>query len=80
MDEGKISYPLVLWLQVPCQKSVVVLSMLILAQADQVVLSLNNQLEGMNLRHCHKSRLSMLVAQWLVIFPCHLMARQAKRL
>ena len=52
---------LVLWLQAPHQKSVVAGSLLISAQADQEVLSLDHQKGEVNLRHFPKSRQSMLV-------------------
>ena len=61
LGEAETFYPLVLWLQSPHQKSVVVGSLIIPAQADQEVLSLDRQQGGVNLRHCPKSRQIMLV-------------------
>ena len=46
LDQSKLSYPLVLWLQAPRQKAVVVSLLLFPAQADQEVLSLDHQQGG----------------------------------
>ena len=59
---GKTSYPLFLYLQAPCQKAAVVDLLIIPAQADQEVLSLDHQQGKVNLIHCPKLRQSMLVA------------------
>ena len=58
---GITSCPLVLWLQAPLQKSVVVGSLIIPAQANNEVLSLDNQQEEVNFKNFQKSRLRMLV-------------------
>ena len=58
---GKTFYTLVLWIQAPHQKSVVVGFLIIPVQADQEVLSLDHQKDEVNLRHFHKSRHRMLV-------------------
>ena len=52
---GEMSYPLVLWLQVPRQNVVVVGFLLVPPQADQEVLILDHQKGEVNLRHCPKS-------------------------
>ena len=64
LDQEKMSYPLVLWLQGPHQKPVVLSSLIIIAQADQKVLSLYHQKGEVNSRHCPKSRHSMLVVSY----------------
>ena len=48
-------------MQAPYQKAVVVGLLIIPAQADQEFLSLDHQKGGFILRHCPKSRESMLV-------------------
>ena len=61
---GKKSYNLVICLKVPHQKSAVVGYLLIKAQSDQEVLSLDDQEGEFNLRHFPKSRQSMLVLSY----------------
>ena len=58
---GKTLHHLVLWLQAPHQKAVVVFWLLIPAQADQEVLSLDHKKGEVNLRHFPKLIQSMLV-------------------
>ena len=55
LHHAKTSYLLVLWLQAPLQKAEMVGALLILAQADKKVLSLDHQKGEMNLRHFLKS-------------------------
>ena len=50
LNQSKMSYPLVIWMQAPYQKSVVVVLLLITAQADQEVLSLDHQYRGLGLQ------------------------------
>ena len=45
-----MSYPLVIWMQAPYQKLVVVVLLIITAQADQEVLSLDHQYRGLGLQ------------------------------
>ena len=61
MDQAKNIYPLVLWIQAPNQKSAVVGSWIIPAQAYQEVLSLDHQKGEVNLTRGQKSRHSMLL-------------------
>ena len=78
MDQAKTSYPLVLWIRASRQNVVLVGLLIIPAQSDQEVWILDFQKGGVNLIHYPKSRHSMSVVKWLVIFPCSLRAIQAK--
>ena len=54
VGQGETSYPLVIWLQAPRQKSVVVVFLFILAQADWEVSSFNCEKGEVNLIYFNK--------------------------